>query len=39
MPETTKPFWRSRWWMPAFCPFLGLLTLGASWALPRESGH
>jgi hypothetical protein len=24
-----KPFYRSRWWTPAFCVFLGLLMLGA----------
>jgi len=22
---------RSRWWMPAFCVFLGVLILGAFW--------
>jgi hypothetical protein len=26
-----KPFYRSRWWMPAFSVFLGLLMLGAFW--------
>jgi hypothetical protein len=26
---TSKPFYRSRWWMPAFSVFLGLLMLGA----------
>jgi hypothetical protein len=26
-----KPFYRSRWWMPAFSTFLGLLMLGAFW--------
>ena len=31
MPTRTRPFWRSRWWMPAFCLFLGLLVLAASW--------
>ncbi len=31
MPTTSKPFWRSRWWMPAFCVFLGILILTASW--------
>ncbi len=31
MPTTSRPFWRSRWWMPAFCVFLGLLILTASW--------
>ena len=31
MPTTSKPFWRSRWWMPAFSLFLGLLILAASW--------
>ncbi len=30
--ETRRlPFWRSRWWMPAFCVFLGILILTASW--------
>jgi hypothetical protein len=24
-----RHFWRSRWWMPAFCVFLGLLIAGA----------
>jgi hypothetical protein len=24
-----KPFWRSRWWMPAFSLFLGAVMLGA----------
>jgi len=28
---TSKPFYRSRWWMPAFSVFLGLLMLGAFW--------
>jgi hypothetical protein len=31
MPTTSKPFWRSRWWMPAWCVVLGLLILAASW--------
>jgi hypothetical protein len=33
-----KPFYRSRWWMPAFSVFLGLLMLGAFWIgdQPRE---
>ena len=31
MPTTRKPFWRSRWWMPAVSVFLGLLILVASW--------
>jgi hypothetical protein len=26
---SSKPFYRSRWWMPAFSVFLGLLMLGA----------
>jgi hypothetical protein len=26
---SNKPFYRSRWWMPAFSVFLGLLMLGA----------
>ena len=26
-----KPFYRRRWWMPAFSLFLGLLMLGAFW--------
>ena len=31
MPTTSrKPFWRSRWWMPAFSVFLGLLILVAA---------
>ena len=25
----TREFWRSRWWMPAFCLFLGALMFGA----------
>jgi hypothetical protein len=28
---TSKPFYRSRWWMPAFSLFLGLLMLSAFW--------
>ena len=28
---TSKPFYRQRWWMPAFSVFLGLLMLGAFW--------
>jgi hypothetical protein len=28
---TSKPFYRTRWWMPAFSLFLGLLMLGAFW--------
>jgi hypothetical protein len=31
MPTTNRPFWRSRWWMPGFSVFLGLLILGAAW--------
>src|SRR3954469_18564078 len=31
MSTRDRPFWRSRWWMPAFCVFLGLLILAASW--------
>ena len=27
----SRPFYRSRWWMPAFSVFLGLLFLGAFW--------
>jgi len=27
----SKPFYRRRWWMPAFSVFLGLLMLGAFW--------
>ena len=27
----TKPFYRSRWWMPAFSVFLGLIMLAAFW--------
>jgi hypothetical protein len=26
-----KPYYRSRWWMPAFSVFLGLLMLAAFW--------
>jgi hypothetical protein len=26
-----KPFYRSRWWMPAFSVFLGLIMLAAFW--------
>jgi hypothetical protein len=26
-----RPFYRSRWWMPAYSVFLGLLMLGAFW--------
>jgi hypothetical protein len=26
-----RPFYRRRWWMPAFSVFLGLLMLGAFW--------
>lgn len=29
MSEARRPFWRSRWWMPAFCLFLGGLVLAA----------
>jgi hypothetical protein len=28
---TSKPIYRSRWYMPAFSVFLGLLMLGAFW--------
>jgi hypothetical protein len=28
---TSRPIHRSRWWMPAFSVFLGLLMLGAFW--------
>jgi hypothetical protein len=28
---TSRPFYRSRWWMPAFSVFLGLLFLAAFW--------
>jgi hypothetical protein len=39
MPTTTKkPFWRSRWWMPACSLFLGLLLLAASWIGDDLSG-
>jgi hypothetical protein len=34
MPTAThsrRAFWRSRWWMPGFCLFLGALVLGAFW--------
>jgi len=27
----SKPYYRRRWWMPAFSVFLGLLMLGAFW--------
>jgi hypothetical protein len=27
--SSNRPFYRSRWWMPAFSVFLGLLMLGA----------
>jgi hypothetical protein len=26
-----RPWWRSRWWMPAFSLFLGALALAAMW--------
>ena len=29
--SNNRPFYRSRWWMPAFSVFLGLLMLGAFW--------
>ena len=29
--HTARPYYRSRWWMPAFSLFLGLLMLGAFW--------
>ena len=29
--SSRRPFYRSRWWMPAFSLFLGLLMLGAFW--------
>jgi hypothetical protein len=33
--ETSRPtrrqVWRSRWWMPGFSLFLGLLVLAAFW--------
>jgi hypothetical protein len=35
MPKTTpsrQPYWRSRWWMPSFSMFLGVLILAAFWA-------
>jgi hypothetical protein len=35
MPQTTpsrQPYWRSRWWMPSFSMFLGVLILAAFWA-------
>ena len=27
----STPYWRSRWWMPAFSLFLGALVLAAMW--------
>jgi hypothetical protein len=36
MPTTRKPYWRSRWSMPAFSVFLGLLILVASWIGDRR---
>ena len=35
MPKTTtsrRPYWRSRWWMPGFSLFLGLVILAAFWS-------
>ena len=29
--SSKRPFYRNRWWMPAFSVFLGLLMLGAFW--------
>ena len=29
--HTARPYYRSRWWMPAFSLFLGLLMLAAFW--------
>jgi hypothetical protein len=29
--ESRFQFWRSRWWMPSFCLFLGGLVLAAFW--------
>jgi len=31
MPTARREFWRSRWWMPGFSVFLGLLMLAAFW--------
>lgn len=31
MPTERREFWRSRWWMPSFSLFLGLLMLAAFW--------
>jgi hypothetical protein len=29
--QDNRPWWRSRWWMPAFSLFLGALVLAAMW--------
>ena len=29
--DSPRPFWRSRWWMPAFSLFLGAVVLAAMW--------
>jgi hypothetical protein len=31
MRETRRELWRSKWWMPGFSLFLGLLVLAAFW--------
>ncbi len=31
------PFWRSRWWMPAFALALGLVILAAAWVGDRTA--
>jgi hypothetical protein len=31
MPTARREFWRSRWWMPGFSLFLGLVMLTAFW--------
>jgi hypothetical protein len=31
MPTARREFWRSRWWMPGFSVFLGLVMLAAFW--------
>lgn len=33
-----RPYWRSRWWMPAFSLFLGALMFGA-WAIGGSPGE
>ena len=33
-----RPFWRSRWWMPAFCLVLGAAVLAAMWMGGNRTG-